>query len=61
MTIISHYSHLSVFTLTSAKQAVSESNLKWFEEQNNEYNNDYDMKRLNDKCVSAWKKEEHEY
>jgi len=57
-----HYSHLSFFTSTSAKQqpisepdmkqSVFESETKQFEEQNNNYN-DYDVKSMNKNCVNA--------
>ena len=56
----SHYSHFSVFTLTSAKwlpfkpdmkHSVSESEMKQFDREN-EYN-DYDTKSMNKNCVDA--------
>jgi len=66
----SHYLHLSFFTSTSTRQQpIFKSDTKWsvfksetkqFEEENTDYN-DYDMKNMNKKCVSAWKEEEHEY
>jgi len=56
-----HYLCLSFFTSTLArqqpvfesdmKQPVFKSETKQFEEENTD-NNDYDMKRLNNKCVS---------
>ena len=70
-TTTSHYSHLPVtLTPTSARQwptfksdtkwSVIESEANQFEGRNNDYN-DYEMKKLNDKCVSDWKDEKHKY
>ncbi len=56
-----HYLCLSAFTPTSARKRFTfEPQIGWNDGYNN-YNNGYDMKGLNERCVDDRKNEEHEY
>ncbi len=63
-TINLSYLHLSALTSISARRPAFKLNIRWsaFELiQNNDYNSDYDMKEINNKCISNRKREELEH
>ena len=64
MTINLLYLHLSALTSISAKKSAFKSDTRWsvFKLRwNNDYNSDYNMKKMSDKCVSDRKREELKY
>ncbi len=66
MTINLSYLHLLAFTSISIKRSTFKSDTRWsaFELRwNNDYNSNYDMKEMGDKCVDDRKREElkHNY
>ncbi len=64
MTINLLYLHLSALTSISAKRSAFKPDTRWsvFKLRwNNDYNSDYDMKEMSDKCINDRKKKELEY
>ncbi len=65
-TINLSYLHLSALTSISARRSAFKLNIRWsaFELRwNNDYNSNYDMKEMSNKCVNNKKREElkHNY